>query len=259
MGTANTFTFTSDTETVTRTKLNNLVANLLTEFNGSINNSNIKAAAQIAASKLNLATIAQNVAFTGTLDLTSATFSFGAGTIPYSALVLSNSVVNADINSAAEIAYSKLNLTGLVINADLAGSIADTKLNTISTAGKVDGASLTGLANIPAGAGDIPTANLTNATFSVLEDYGTSGTTSTSKNLSDLMIAFGTRSVGGSGSATVTNLPFTSVGLYTVVGAFGGNQGAVEAFEIVRDSASQITIKNNDNAEQTINWIAIGT
>lgn len=54
MGVASTFTFTSDTETVTRTKLNNLVANLLTEFNGNIDNSNIKSAAAIAYSKLNL-------------------------------------------------------------------------------------------------------------------------------------------------------------------------------------------------------------
>ena len=56
MGVVSTFTFTSDTETVTRTKLNNLVANLKTEFNGSIDNSNIKAAAGIIGSKLDLST-----------------------------------------------------------------------------------------------------------------------------------------------------------------------------------------------------------
>lgn len=36
-----TTTFTSDTETVTRTKLNGLVADLLTEFNGSIDKDNV--------------------------------------------------------------------------------------------------------------------------------------------------------------------------------------------------------------------------
>lgn len=56
MGVISTFTFTSDTETVTRTKLNNLVANLKTEFNGSIDNSNIKASAGIIGSKLDLST-----------------------------------------------------------------------------------------------------------------------------------------------------------------------------------------------------------
>ncbi len=53
-GIISSFVFTSDTETVTRTKLNNLVANLKTEFNGSIDNSNIKAAAGIIGSKLDL-------------------------------------------------------------------------------------------------------------------------------------------------------------------------------------------------------------
>ena len=51
-----------------------------------------------------------------------------AGSIAYSKLSLSNSIVNADINSSAAIAYSKLNLTGSILNADLAGSIANSKL-----------------------------------------------------------------------------------------------------------------------------------
>lgn len=57
-----------------------------------------------------------------------------------SAEVTNDSLVNADINSAA--------------------AIADTKLGTIATAGKVSGAALTLLPNIPAGAGVIPAANL---------------------------------------------------------------------------------------------------
>lgn len=61
MGIVSTTTFSSDTETVTKTKLNGLAANLLSEFNGSIDNTNIKALAAIAASKLNLATVAQPV------------------------------------------------------------------------------------------------------------------------------------------------------------------------------------------------------
>ncbi len=80
--------------------------------------------------------------------------------IPYSKLSLNNSITNADIVSSAGIAYSKLTLTGAVLNADLAGSIADTKLSTISTAGKVSGAALTSLSSTPSGAGVIPVANL---------------------------------------------------------------------------------------------------
>lgn len=49
-----------------------------------------------------------------------------------------------------------------IVNAEISASaaIADSKLATISTAGKVSGAALTSLANIPAGAGVIPAANL---------------------------------------------------------------------------------------------------
>ena len=54
MGIVTTGTFTSDTETVTKTKLNDLTANLVTEFNGNIDNDNIKAAAGIVYSKLSL-------------------------------------------------------------------------------------------------------------------------------------------------------------------------------------------------------------
>lgn len=78
MGVINTFTFTSNTETVTRTKLNNLVANLLSEFNGNIENVNIKAGAAIAYSKLDLtgAVLLADLAFNAG---TSATASFDNG------------------------------------------------------------------------------------------------------------------------------------------------------------------------------------
>lgn len=51
--------------------------------------------------------------------------------IPYGALVLTGSIVNADISPTAAIAYSKLNLTGSIVNADVSGSaaIAYSKLN----------------------------------------------------------------------------------------------------------------------------------
>lgn len=51
---------------------------------------------------------------------------------------------------------------GEIVNADISASagIVDTKLAQIATAGKVSGAALTSLANIPAGAGVIPNANL---------------------------------------------------------------------------------------------------
>lgn len=54
-----------------------------------------------------------------------------AAGIVYSKLNLSNSIVNADINAAAAIAYSKLNLSASIVNADIAAgaAIAYSKLN----------------------------------------------------------------------------------------------------------------------------------
>jgi hypothetical protein len=50
-----------------------------------------------------------------------------------------------------------------VVNADIdaAAAIADSKLAQITTASKVSGAAITGLASLPSGAGVIPVANLT--------------------------------------------------------------------------------------------------
>lgn len=89
-------------------------------------------------------------------------------------------IANVDVSSTAAIAYSKLNLAGKIVNADVSGTaaIADTKLAAITTAGKVDGSALTNLANIPAGAGQIPAANIAafgmqllfNATTSIAQE-----------------------------------------------------------------------------------------
>lgn len=54
-------------------------------------------------------------------------------------------------------------------------ALASSKLATIITAGKVDGASMTNLANIPAGAGSIPSANITSLPDSSLATISTAG------------------------------------------------------------------------------------
>ena len=92
---------------------------------GTLANSDIAAAAAIAYSKLNLAGTIVNADISNT------------AAIDYAKLNLAGNITNSDVSNTAAIAYSKLNLAGSVTNADLAGSIADTKLNTISTAGKV--------------------------------------------------------------------------------------------------------------------------
>src|SRR3990167_4292234 len=74
--------------------------------------------------------------------------------------IFDGTITNADINSAAAIAYAKLNLAGSVTNADLAGSIADSKLLTISTAGKVADSALS--ANVSLLGPSIDSAEVTN-------------------------------------------------------------------------------------------------
>jgi len=76
-------------------------------------------------------------------------------------------VAGQSFSSTEQITNTKLhNLVNMatisgIVNAEIAtnASIVDTKLATITTAGTVQGSALTGLANIPAGAGVIPAAN----------------------------------------------------------------------------------------------------
>jgi hypothetical protein len=57
-------------------------------------------------------------------DTGSVTNAMLAGSIAYSKLSLSGSIVNADISASAAIAYSKLSLTGSLVNADVSVSAA---------------------------------------------------------------------------------------------------------------------------------------
>ena len=83
---------------------------------------------------------------------------------------------NTNISGSAAIAYSKLNLTGNIVDADISASaaIVDTKLAQITTASKVHGSSITGLASLPSGAGVIPNANL--PSFAGIQIFTSSGT-----------------------------------------------------------------------------------
>lgn len=76
---------------------------------------------------------------TGTIITTGDT-----GTVT-SAMILNNTIVDGDIASNAAINYGKLNLANSIVNADISAgaAIADTKLATISTAGKVSGTAIT--------------------------------------------------------------------------------------------------------------------
>lgn len=90
MGLVSTFTFTSATETVTSTKLNNLVANLLTEFNGSIEAVNIASSTITAAKLANSSVDLTTSVVTGILPAANAASTVGT--------VGASEIVTADAN-----------------------------------------------------------------------------------------------------------------------------------------------------------------
>lgn len=81
-------------------------------------------------------------------------------------------IVAAEHNDNFDTLYNLVN--GNIDNANVKASagIVDTKLAQITTGGKVSGAALTSLANIPVGAGTIPTTNL-NISTNNLTDVST--------------------------------------------------------------------------------------
>ena len=76
--------------------------------------------------------------------VTSGVYTTDSGTVT-STMIADNTIVNADINSAAAIVYSKLNLSNSIVNGDISSSaaIADSKLATISSNGKVSNSATT--------------------------------------------------------------------------------------------------------------------
>lgn len=89
----------------------------------------------------------------------SSSSQLGTGVVTTTA-ILDDTVAATDIATGG-VATGEI-LDGTIANIDISASaaIVDTKLATISTAGKVSGAAITSLASIPAGAGTIPSANL---------------------------------------------------------------------------------------------------
>ncbi len=68
--------------------------------------------------------------------------------------------ISARVNSDFDVLYTLVN--GNIDNENIKANagIVDTKLATISTGGKVDGSAITNLANVPSGAGYLPSANI---------------------------------------------------------------------------------------------------
>jgi hypothetical protein len=108
-----------------------------------------------------------------------------------------------------------------IVNADIDASaaIADTKLAQISTAGKVSGAALTGLASIPSGAGVIPAANVplpVKATGAEIDTGTDDAKFATAKAIADSGLPFETAWTDYSATSTIVGwTSFTTKKIYT--------------------------------------------
>ncbi len=181
-------------------------------------------------------------------------------------------IVDADVNNSAAISGSKINpnfgsqdvicddVTCDDIQGDTIVLDEDTAPTTAADQGGVfvknDGTQ-TELYFVEESDGDevqITKSGLLNVLNSIL-DYETSGSSSTSKDNTDIKIAFGSVSV--SSSTTITNLSFTSASSYYVA-LTGVETSGADAAVVTNNSGSQFTIYSPRGA-MSWNWIAIGT
>jgi len=115
------------------------------------------------------------------------------------------------LGTGASTAAANQVLRGTGTGTSAFGAITNDDLPTITTAGKISGAALTLLANIPAGAGAIPAANLTNATTNVKVGSFTRDTSAASGDQAITGVGFTPKAVIF--LATVASNPQMSVGV----------------------------------------------
>lgn len=166
-------------------------------------------------------------------------------------VITNSSQINAGVIIGADLANDTITTTqiatsgvgtaeiadGVITNTDISASagIVDTKLATISTAGKVDGAAFTNLPNIPAGAGLIPVANVPSAGVAQLtspaRSLGTNYQNTSGKNLiiyATIEVERGSSAANGN-HGTVTAYMDTTSTPTTVVGSVASTQGQTGA------------------------------
>jgi hypothetical protein len=148
---------------ITAAGFNNNFSEIEAVINGSIEATNIAADA-VTAAKINVDVVRSGYGLAQHTD--GSLYVDVSDTNP--GLEISDGGVRAKVdNSSIERASGGLQVKASgITNAMLGGSITDAKLNQITTASKVSGTALTGLASIPSGAGVIPSANV--PTFATL-------------------------------------------------------------------------------------------
>jgi hypothetical protein len=146
MGIVTVPTFGADPVTITGPSLDAKVDGLATEFNGNIDNDNIDSAAAIANSKLNLASISQNVSFAGTVALTGVNTISGVTSMSGKIFKLAKGADVASVAGAITLGddgnYFDITGTEAItsITAKTAGTVVVLQFD--STASLVDGSNL---------------------------------------------------------------------------------------------------------------------
>ena len=122
--------FGADPVTITGPTLDAKVDGLATEFNGSIDNDNIDSAAAIANSKLNLASVSQNVTLAGTNVLSGGTTISGALTISNTTTMSGKAINEA---KGSDIASATTTDIGAMVGnyGDVTGTTTITGLGTV--------------------------------------------------------------------------------------------------------------------------------
>jgi hypothetical protein len=139
--------------------------------------------------------------------VTNGVYTTDNGTVT-STMIANNTIVDADINTAAAISYSKLSLSGSIVNSDISNSagIVDSKLATISTAGKVSNSATTAT-NVNTSSAIVSRDANGNFTAGVITASGFIGSGNLLTNLDASNISTGTLGV----SRLPTNIPVTNL------------------------------------------------
>ena len=201
---------------------------IYSDYNGNITDANIASGAAISDAKLAQITTAGKVSGAAFTSINSTPS--GAGALP-----TKNGGTGQDFSASAQGTVPYLSAAGVfsVLAVGTSGQILKTN-----------------------GAAADPT--WVNALASVL-DYGTSASASTARQATAIKTAFGSISVSGNGTETISNLAFTASSSFFAVASFAENftnddgyAGAIPA------SASTLTIVNQQASTRVINWFAIG-
>jgi hypothetical protein len=124
-------TLTSPTITGTGAIAGTFTGNLTGNVTGNVSGTSGSTTGN-AATATALAT-ARTFQLTGDVEASGVTFD-GTGNVSLTTVIGTGAIVNADVNSSAQIAYSKLNLTNSVVNADINASAAIDKTKISGTA-----------------------------------------------------------------------------------------------------------------------------